>query len=137
MCVCAPPPSTPPPLAALPLFLSSEGRCCLTHTRYTQTIGQTEREKERQRERAGRGGDGHGLPGREKHFHNKRGEQEWCDVRAERERGAEVWGGLGLKGATLITQHCNQRDTKTHWAHTIIKISTSVWRMAAESGSCF
>ncbi len=60
--VCLCPPSTlpsPPPPAALPLFLPSEGRCCLTHTRYTQTIGQTallaqaERERESVRERAG------------------------------------------------------------------------------------
>lgn len=147
MCVCAmcvsvcapPPPPTPhPPPAALPVHFSSEGRCCLTHTRYTQTIGQTavlaqvlaESTARRMREID---------TDCQKDRNKERGELVftavvvWCEGR---ERRVEVWWrlreGMGAEGqVSLITQHrCYHNTTKPRHTYTVIKIKTNTWRSA-------
>lgn len=86
-------PHTSPP-AALPLFLSSEGRCCLTHTRYTLTIGQTVVVARVQRETGAQDNEGsrHGLPGGYKHLHKEKCKLVFSAVVKKTQRGDGLWG---------------------------------------------
>lgn len=94
-----------------------------THPLYTQTISQTAVLAQVLAESRARRieGDGHGLPGRQKHFTTKKEaswslEQPWCDVRAE--KGEWRCGEDSEGQVSLITQHCCYHNT-TKPRHTL------------------